>query len=523
MLAARQLQGFYLGYRQQSLRRVYLLSRHYVMIKILIAISILFVPVSVDAYSFSNEQAVSAGQEKNLTFNSPDISLHAQKIEMTLGDAIYLGLRNNRAIRSAYLNRISQKFDLTVSQDRFNPKLTLSGNYLATYNQDDRYRQGAVSPKTTILTPYGSRVSLGWNYINTKANMAGFSTNDGASITVIQPLLRGAGKNIATAPVRLAQLSEQINRLNLKSIISQTVTGIITSYRALLQAQEQLKIARESLNRSHKLVDVNRAMIAAGRMAEFEIVQAEAEVASQELNFEQARNDLDAKRLELLQLLSLDLNTPIEATESLQAHDTKVDVVQAIKQAEYSQPQWLIKLIENEQANIDLAVAHNNSQWDVSLVGGANQVRRRDNQSGVSRTWENYVGIQVEIPVNDTSIHQAEVRARVNVRNSGIQLAEAHQQLEREVTNAVRDINARWRQYEISQRARDLSLRKLEIEREKLTVGRSSNFQVLSYENDLRNAENARLNTLINYLNAQAELDQQLGTTLQSWDITIND
>ena len=87
----------------------------------------------------------------------------------------------------------------------------------------------------------------------------------------------------------------------------------------------------------------------------------------------------------------------------------------------------------------------------------------------------------------------------------------------------MRDINARWRQYEISQRARDLSLRKLEIEREKLTVGRSSNFQVLSYENDLRNAENARLNTLINYLNAQAELDQQLGTTLQSWDITIND
>lgn len=150
-------------------------------------------------------------------------------------------------------------------------------------------------------------------------------------------------------------------------------------------------------------------------------------------------------------------------------------------------------------------------------------MRRRDNQSGVSRTWENYVGIQVEIPVNDMSSHQAEVQARVNVRNSGIQLAEAHQQLEREVTNAVRDINARWRQYEISQRARDLSLRKLEIEREKLTVGRSSNFQVLSYENDLRNAENARLNTLINYLNAQAELDQQLGTTLQSWDITIND
>ncbi|MBQ4796983.1 TolC family protein, partial [Pectobacterium versatile] len=65
--------------------------------------------------------------------------------------------------------------------------------------------------------------------------------------------------------------------------------------------------------------------------------------------------------------------------------------------------------------------------------------------------------------------------------------------------------------------------RKLEIEREKLTVGRSSNFQVLSFENDLRNAENARLNALIGYMNAQAGLDQTLGTTLESWDIALND
>ena len=54
-------------------------------------------------------------------------------------------------------------------------------------------------------------------------------------------------------------------------------------------------------------------------------------------------------------------------------------------------------------------------------------------------------------------------------------------------------------------------------------MGRSSNFQVLSFENDLRNAENARLNALISYLNAQAELDQTLGTTLESWDISLND
>ncbi len=89
--------------------------------------------------------------------------------------------------------------------------------------------------------------------------------------------------------------------------------------------------------------------------------------------------------------------------------------------------------------------------------------------------------------------------------------------------NAVRDIGVRWRQFEIAQRARDLSKRKLDIEREKLSVGRSNNVQVLSFENDLRNAENARLNAQISYLSAQAELDQTLGTTLESWDISLDD
>ncbi|WP_313627886.1 TolC family protein [Kosakonia sp.] len=451
------------------------------------------------------------------------IALKGDSIDLTLSDAIYLGLRDNRAIRSAYLDRVAQKFDLRVAEDRFTPKLVLSGNYLSTRNQDDRYRQGNLTPGSTLLTPYGTRVSLGWTYQHTDANVAGLSHNDGANFSVIQPLLRGAGKDIATAPVRLAQMTEQINRLNLKSTVSQTITQIITAYRDLLLAQEQLKIAEDSLARARQLVEVNQAMISAGRMAEFEIVQTEAEVASQELSHEEARNRVDMARLALLQLLALDLHAPIVATEALQAKPVEVQADRALKQAEASQPAYLAQLLVGEQAAINLSVARNDRLWDVSLVGGATQQRNRAARGDGVRNWDNYVGVQVEIPIGDMTARQAEVQAQVNVKNQQIQLAEAHQQLDRDVTNAVRDMGTRWRQFEIAQRARDLSRRKLEIEREKLTAGRSSNFQVLSFENDLRNAENARLNALISYLNAQAGLDQTLGTTLQSWDISLND
>ncbi|NDK99202.1 TolC family protein [Photorhabdus bodei] len=450
------------------------------------------------------------------------ISLNQQTIGLTLSDAIYLGLRNNRSIRSAYLDRIAQKFDLRVAEDRFTPKLLINSRYITARNQSDRYRQSEITPTSTLLGEYGTRFSLSWTNRTTWADNAGRSRNDGVSFSVIQPLLRGAGKDVATAPVRLAQLMEQTNRLNLKATVSQTITQVIMAYRELLRAQEQLQIARDALERSRQLLEVNKAMISAGRMAAFEIVQTEADVAMQELSAEEAANQLDTSRLELLRLLALDLQTQVKATDRLEAKRVDINLLQAQHLAQEQQPSYLTQLLTAEQAAINLTVARNERLWDVSLVGGASQVRDRTG-SNRSRNWENYAGVQVEIPIGDLSQRQAEVRARVDVQNQDIRLAEAKQSLERNVGNAVRDIGTRWRQYEIAQRARDLSLRKLEIEREKLTVGRSSNFQVLSFETDLRNAENVRLNALITYLNAQAELDETLGTTLGSWDIALND
>ncbi|MBN0031084.1 TolC family protein, partial [Pseudomonas aeruginosa] len=98
-----------------------------------------------------------------------------------------------------------------------------------------------------------------------------------------------------------------------------TISQVIGAYRELLRAQEQARIAREALARTQELLEVNRAMIRAGRMAEFEIVQTEADVASQELNVEESTNQVDSARLALLQLLALDLSTQIRASDALAA------------------------------------------------------------------------------------------------------------------------------------------------------------------------------------------------------------
>ncbi|WP_029978416.1 TolC family protein [Pseudomonas sp. PH1b] len=454
------------------------------------------------------------------------VMLSQQQTDLTLSDAVYLGLRNNRGIRSAYLQRVAQKFDLRVSEDTFNPKLLLSATSQANRGSNDGVRNTTLNPSSSLLGEYGTRLNLAWRQELNNANHAGYYRRDGLDLAIIQPLLKGAGWDVTTAPVRLARINEQAYRLNLKASVAQTITDIIGAYRELLRAQEQLAIVEDALKRANALLEVNKALIGAGRMAEFEIVQTEADIATQELGVEEARNQVDINRLSLLRLLALDLSTRVRASEGLQAARISIDQKEALRMAQVQQPAYLATLLGSQQADLNLVIAKDQSRWDVSLVAGANQVRNRydnDGGSGSGRTWDSYAGVQVRIPIGDLSTRQAEVHARVDVENQELVQADARQALERSVNDVVRDLGTRWRQYEISQRAVELSKRKLDIEREKLSAGRSSNFQVLSYESDLRTSENARLNALIAYLNAQSQLDLTLGMTLETWDIALND
>ncbi|MDB6141395.1 MAG: Outer rane efflux family protein [Pseudomonas sp.] len=453
-------------------------------------------------------------------------SVSAQTVELTLADAVFLGLRDNRNLRSAYLQRIVHKFDLRVAEDAFTPRLTITSKHQANRTHADQDRDHNLTPKVDLKNEWGTTFSLSWTQHFNRANEGGNKRDNSLAFEIKQPLLRGAGRDITTAPVRQARLSEAHQQLQLKASVSQTVTQIVSAYRGLLQAQEQQRIAEAALARSRKLLEVNNALIAAGRMAQFERVQTEADLAGQELNVEETANRLDASRKALLLLLALDLGTQLKASDTLKAERLEIDRQQALQLALAQQPVYLQKLIEGEQTDIRLRLAEDERLWDLSLVGGADQARQSASAKGdahAGRSWRSYAGLELTIPIGDLSARQRVAGAQVAVQDHIIQLAEARQVLEQQVGDGIRDMGTRWRQYEIAQRLRELSQRKLEIERDKLQLGRSSNFQVLSFETDLRQAENSMLDAQIAYLNAQTQLDERLGMTLQSWEIALND
>lgn len=450
-------------------------------------------------------------------------SWQRETLALTLDDAIALAVRDNRGIQTAYLQRIAQKFDLYVSEGKFLPKLTLTTGVLDNKVNGLSSRTKDIASTATLGLPTGTKLSL-----STTNGLGSSSSNSSiTSVTLTQPLLKNGGLDANTASVRVARLDEQINRLTLKATLSQTVTQVVSAYRELLRAQEQRTIAEAALQRSKDLYQVNKALISTGRMAEVEIFQTEAEVANREVALEEAENQIDASRLALLNLLALEPRTPVVAVGAKDIRLLGADLAQALTTALANQPDYQIAQLQSERAKINLDFAKNQQLWDLSLVAGKTQSRGTSGgfgsvdttQTSTQKNDTSFAGIQLTIPLGDRSIEQATVRASVDLKSQTLKVHETRQVVEQRIRDAVRNVQTRWRQLELSGKARELSLLKLKAEKEKLQVGRSSNFQILSFENDLRNAENARVNAEIAYLNALTDLDERMGKTLEVWNI----
>ncbi len=466
---------------------------------------------------------------------APRPAAEGPRVDMSLSEAVALGLRDNRTIRSGYLERIAQRFDLVVAKSAFLPKLNIVAGVAATRTGSSPGSTSTIEPTATWLAPTGATVQFSWARNQTVGGGASASEIETTSFSVAQPLLQGAGLAVNLAPVLIAELQEQINKLGLKTTVSDTVTSIIQDYRALQQAQEQLKLAQASKARSNSLLETNRALITAGRMAAADIVQTEADAANQDVAVLQAEEARNSAQLGLLQLLAVDLRTNIVASDPIKASHVDIDLDQVIALGLNNRMDLLAQRKTLAQDRQTLIVAKNNRLWNLSVVGSVQNQRFAGSAPALatvagtnavttvtSGTTGN-VGFQLNVPFGNFALRQGEIDAQITVRTAELQLEDLQQQVEASVRDAVQGVELSWRQLDAARQARSLAAKALEIERDKLKAGRTSNFEVLSFEANLRTADTQALAASITYLNALTTLDQQLGTTLDTWRIDLND
>ena len=433
----------------------------------------------------------------------------AERLALTLDDAIRLALRNNRGLLDAQLQRTIQAFSLEVAEDRYRPTASIGSSARAGKEQD--WTTDVVA-ETGLRVRTGGQVSLRWS----KPLAGRDDTSGNVTLGFSQPLLRGFGVGVETASLRVARLGEKMSMLAFRETIASVVVATIQAWRGLVRAQRQLEIGEASLERAHEQLAINRKLIEAGQMAEREILQSEADVAERELGLIETGNGVTTANFGLIGILDIDSATAIEPVQRPAAARPVLSLQEAVEVALSRSPDHARALLDKEIAEIDLEVAENDQLWDLSLDTEASR-----GTGGGAEGIDYSAGLRLTVPLWDRGPELGLMGARAGVTQAERGLVELRQSMDIAVRQAVHDVEVGLRRIELARQALALTQEKLAIERSKLQQGLSSTFQLSRFEEDLVSAQNTEVDALVDYENALTALDETLGTTLDTWGITV--
>jgi outer membrane protein TolC len=473
-----------------------------------------------------------------------DVPPGAETVNMTLSEAVHLAVRQNVQVRKDYLDRVSQKYSLEKSEAKFTPNVNLDGtaNFETTGSYEETYAESHSSGKTQSSTleiepnvvqkiPTGGEFSFTW----TNTRERDFSQGSGESSDSVentsswllefeQPLLKGAGYDYNMASVRLARISEQKDVLSLRDSLASVINRAVTLYYDLYQQFRLVQISKASLERSRKLLEQNRIRIKMGRMAANDIYESESNVANQELDYETALNNLDQARLDLLDHLELDRNLRIIPVEDISFEPKNPDYQQCLALARKNNKNFLFSTYAVEEQEINLQKVKNQRMWDLSVSGqyGEDYVGAYPAEDSKSNEWQAKVELSAPVKLFGEDAIQRDkelLDARIAKRKAEIDLRKAALDLKTSVRNKVRNVYTKLKLVNQARRSVELARKKLAVEQVRQQVGRSTNFKVVSYQNDLVQAQKREVDNIISYVNALTELDKVLGLTLDTWNI----
>ena len=426
---------------------------------------------------------------------------------LTIEEAIFLGLKGSRAAIAARLGRDEQAFALEAAEERYDPK---AGAFsLSTGVRDDSDATAAISLGPSIRVPTGGNFRLSW-----RKPVAGPGDRSGTtSLSFSQPLLKGFGPELDRWPLRGARLAERINVRAFRDRVAGIVGSVIGAYRRVLSAERRVVIAREALERAERQLEINRALVEAGRMAPQDLVQTEATVANRQYALTDADNALDNANAGLANTLDLEEGVRVAVSEEPPVTPERPDLAESLETAFARRTDWLTAEIGLERARMGLRIAENALLPDLSLDASAD----RGGDGGYS-----YGGsLRLSVPLWDAGPRRALAKARNDLRRAKMALAERRQAIRIQVRQAVQGVAVALRRIDLAGEGRALARRKLDIERLKLQQGLSSSFQLERFEDDLVNAQRRELDAVVGYRGALDSLSRTLGTMLDRWGIEI--
>jgi outer membrane protein TolC len=145
----------------------------------------------------------------------------------------------------------------------------------------------------------------------------------------------------------------------------------------------------------------------------------------------------------------------------------------------------------------------------------------RDSFKFLYNNWT--AGVTLTIPFGDVIGKAGYAYAKLDLEQAQAKLKTQEQQVFLEVSDAVRTLETAAKSVDAYRIARELAEKQLEAEMKKLSVGMSTNYYVLEYQDRLATARSQEMRALVDYNVAVANIAKVTGSTLETRNISLGD
>ena len=474
-------------------------------------------------------------REKEGTGREKEVPVSSGTIAVTVEEAILLALQNNRTLRIAELNPpIRRTFEEEEEAD-FDPVLSAGAQFAREKAQvrarasagfiDETASEGVASANVSKFFPTGTTVSVGILGERSWSDLYSDQYASRVGLSVTQALLQGAGTGVNLASLEQTRLDTQASEYEFRGFAEALVAQVEETYWDYALAKRQIQIFEKSLAVAEQQLAEIEEMIAVGRMAEMEVIAAQAEIASQRQGLIEAQGTMATTRLRLLRLL----NPPgpnlwgreVELLYRPAVPDVTLDQVQThVEVALRLRPDLNQARLAVERGELEIVKTKNGllPKMDFFITLGKTGYSDSFGKS-VENIKEDYydvlAGIRFEYPIRNREARARYDRSILRQDQITESLENLTQLVELDVRSAYIEVTRAREQIAASTATRRLQEEKLRIETEKVRVGRSTVFLVSQAQRDLLSSEIVEVRSVVAYLKALVQLYRLEGTLLE--------
>jgi outer membrane protein len=464
-------------------------------------------------------------------------------LRLTADEAVRMALENNLGVQAERLGPEISTLAVAQARGAYAPNL-LSTTATRSSTQppssfltgaaeiitDDSLRTGAGLAQ---YVPWGGgryQFSLDASRVSTNA-FTSYNPRLGSNLNAsyVQPLLRNFRIDGLRQQLQTSRNNVVVADLRLREQIAVTSQAVRNTYFDLIGAYEGYKVAQQSLDLALESLRNNQTRVEVGTLAQIDIIEAEAEVASNEeavINAEARIRTLeDRLRALVLDPRQADFwSIRIEPAEAPTLVPMALDVEAAVANALANRTDLARARKQIENLDIGVRFAENQKLPALDLVADYNVIglagtqyefgpgfppsiegqRQRSFSSALRdvfgqefRTWS--VQLQLSYPIGASAAGAAAAAARLEHQQGAATLREMELQVATAVRDAARQVETNLKRVDATGKARDFAERRLEAEQKRMTVGLSTTFQLFQAQRDLARQRQQEVNAVIDY------------------------